>query len=342
MKRMLQTPFLLLILLLATTACEHKDLCEYHRDHAFRYHIKVLPAYRYVWEEGNKYDFEWEDNWPDHYIHYDSLRPCKPEGLRVVNYNKRGNNNIHNISADGGVVTLYEGLNDILFYNNDTEYIVFSRSENSASTRATTRTRTRATYNGSKYGNEGEATMTPPDILYANYYTDFEIEKVLDPHEVEVTMHPLVFTYKVRYEFAEGLEYVSMARGALTGMARSVLINTGETSLEGATLLYDCEVADYGVRALVNSFGVPGYPNENYPSRNEEPRHALNLELMLRNGGMVTFDFDVTDQVQAQPHGGVIVVKDIVVKPETGTHGSGAFDVEVNDWGEYEDIPLPL
>ena len=57
---------------------------------------------------------------------------------------------------------------------------------------------------------------------------------------------------------------------------------------------------------------------------------------------MVNFDFDVTDQVNAQPHGGVIVVKGIVIKEEDGVQGSGAFDVEVNDWGEYEDITLPL
>jgi hypothetical protein len=35
-------------------------------------------------------------------------------------------------------------------------------------------------------------------------------------------------------------------------------------------------------------------------------------------------------------------VSDIVVKKEDGMQGSGAFDVEVNEWGEYEDIVLPL
>ena len=333
---------LMFVLLMAATACEHKDLCMNHREHAFRYHIRVVPTYRYEWEERLKDGFDWEANWPAGYLDYESLRPRKPEGLRVVNTNIKGKSNTHNISADGGVVNLYEGINDILFYNNDTEYILFSRGEHSATTRATTRTRTRATYNSSEYANEGEETMTPPDILYGSFIPDYVPEKVLELVDVEVTMHPLVFTYKVRYEIAEGLEHVAMARGALSGMARSVLINTGETSIDGATLLYDCEMTDFGARALVNSFGVPGYPNGNYPSRQEEPRHALNLEVMLRNGALINFDFDVTDQVKEQPHGGVIVVKDIVVKPEEGSQGSGAFDVEVNDWGEYEDIILPL
>jgi hypothetical protein len=46
--------------------------------------------------------------------------------------------------------------------------------------------------------------------------------------------------------------------------------------------------------------------------------------------------------VNAQPHGGVIVVDGIVVKKEDGVQGSGAFDVVVDDWGPYEDIVLPL
>jgi hypothetical protein len=57
---------------------------------------------------------------------------------------------------------------------------------------------------------------------------------------------------------------------------------------------------------------------------------------------MVEFNFDVTDQVNNQPHGGVIVVKDIVIEENQGTQGSGSFDVEVDDWGPYEDVPLPL
>jgi hypothetical protein len=36
------------------------------------------------------------------------------------------------------------------------------------------------------------------------------------------------------------------------------------------------------------------------------------------------------------------VVKGIKISKDDGMSGSGAFDVEVGDWGEYEDITLPL
>ncbi len=325
------------------TSCVHKELCYHHRDHAHKYHVEIIADYRYDWEEwygGPK----WEENWPEGYMPYDDLRPGKPGGLRVVNYNLADSYNLHNISADGGVVNLYEGPNNILLYNNDTEYIIFSRHKegSKATTRATTRTRTRASYIGSKYTNPGEETMTPPDMLYANYISEYNPVKVVDPVPLEVTLQPLVYTYKVRYEFEKGLEYAAITRGALSGMARSVTMDTGETSVEAATLMYDCEITEYGARALVTTFGIPDFPNANYPTKTEDRKHGLNLEVLMRNGKTINFDFDVTDKVLAQPHGGVIVVSGIVIEDDLGTSGSGGFDVEVNDWGEYEDIVLPL
>ncbi len=357
MKRYLLNILLCLTIAANLTSCNHKDLCFDHREHAHKHHINIIADYRYDWEE-NYGGPNWQNAWPTYYLPYDGLRPTKPAGIRVVNYQDGVGSNIHNIGADGGVVTLFEGQNDILLYNNDTEYIVFNRSDDGsgATTRATTRTRTRATYMESEYAHPGEETMTAPDMLFANYLEDFEVEKLPHPLDVEVALQPLVFTYKIRYEFASGLEYVSLARGALSGMARSVQMNTGVTSDEGATILFDCEVVGknsndgneaeaglYGARAVVMSFGAPSFPNANYPTRTRsQGKHALNLEVMLTNGHLISFDFDVSDQVQAQPHGGVIVVKDIVIKPEEGTEGSGAFDVKVNEWGEWEDVTIPL
>lgn len=332
----------ILLLLVSLPACEHKDLCYNHSEHAHKYHINVIADYRYDWEEwyGGP---NWAVEWPSHYMDYDALRPQKPNGIRIINHNYEGLSDKHNIGADGGIVTLFEGSNDVLFYNNDTEYIIFQHSDNVASTRATTRKMSRASYSGNQYASSNEETMTPPDMLYANYYEDLYVKKQEHPVDITVTLQPLVYTYKIRYEFDEGLQFVAMARGALSGMARSVLLHNGNTSEEAATLLYDCEISDYGVRAIVNSFGVPNYPHGNYPSRGDaDIRHALNLEVLLRNGSMITLNFDVTDQVQAQPHGGVIVVDGIVIEEEDGTQGSGSFDVEVNDWGPYEDIELPL
>ena len=337
----------LLALLLVVTSCNHKDLCYHHREHAHKFHVEVMADYRCDWEECHGYT-DWSAFWPDSYIDYESLRPQEPKGLRVINYNEKSESNTHNIGANGGVVTLYEGPNDILFYNNDTEYILFQNLQDgdAATIRATTRTRTRATYKGSEYTDKDEPTMTPPDMLYANYVQDYVPEKSIDPVPFPITLHPLVYTYKIRYEFVEennGLQYVTSADGALSGMAKSVLMHTGETSDEGSTLLYnDCEITEWGVRAIVKSFGVPSFHRDNYVVRSDNPKNGLNLEVTLRNGNVVNFDFDVTEQVQNQPHGGVIVVTGIQIDEKDGTQGTGAFDVDVNGWEETEDIYLPL
>jgi hypothetical protein len=344
--------FIIAVLAIVTcaTSCVHKDLCEDHREHAHRYHINIIADYRYDWEE---HIFEeatdWEYRWPDNFsLAYDDLRPGKPDGLRVVNENEKGNKNTHNIGPDGGVVVLYEGLNNILLYNNDTEYILFSRS-GEATTRATTRTRTRAEFKPSTYAHEGENTLSPPDMLYANYIEAYLPEKVIEPTTFEVTLQPLVYTYKIRFEFKDGIEFVSRAEGALSGMAASVTLETGETSEESATILFDKGDIIYTnddktegyIRALVMSWGTPGFPHPNYPTRTDA-KHALTLDVRQRNNKVKTFEFDVTDQLLLQPHGGVIIVSDLEITKEEGQEGSGGFVPEVDEWGPTEDIELPL
>ncbi|MDO4759155.1 MAG: DUF5119 domain-containing protein [Rikenellaceae bacterium] len=341
----MRTIFPILAVVLFLSSCEHKDLCYNHDEHAHKYHIEVQATYRYEWEERCTDYTNWVTSWPEAYTPYDALRPTKPSGLRVINYDKYDTHHITNLEPDGGIVHLTEGANDLLFYNNDTEYIVFTDMNDFATTRATTRTRTRTTYDGNPFtlASEKEETVSPPDMLFGNFYAGYIPEKVQRPTVIPVTMHPLVFTYKIRFEFEYGLHYVSLARGALSGMARAVQLSTGTTSDEVATILFDCEMRDYGPFALVNSFGAPGYPNGNYATRGEGA-YALNLEVMLRNGKIVSFDIDVTKEVEAQPHGGVIVVKGLKISDEDGMEGSvgGGFDVDVNDWGEYEDIDIPL
>lgn len=334
---------LMLSMVAMLSSCIHKELCYTHRDHAHKYHVEVMAEYRHDWEEWYG-GVNWSENWPAEYGSYDELRPGLPNGLRVVNYKDRQEYNTRNLPYYGGVVGLYDGPNDLLFYNNDTEFILFIHKNNGskATTRATTRTRTRSTYFASEYSEENEETMTPPDMLYANYLEGYVPERVSVPTPLEVTLQPLVFTYLIRYEIEEGLEYAAITRGALTGMAQSVTMDTGDTSVESATLLYDCEITDFGAQAKVTSFGVPDFPNFNYPTRADPIKHGLNLEVMLRNGKILTFNFDVTDQVTAQPHGGVIEVGGIVINKDDATGGSGGFDVEVDDWGEYEDVILPI
>ena len=346
MKRNAMKYILLPAMLLAAYSCEHKELCFDHDEHAPKTEILVKATYQQEWEVPAQGGTDWE-SYPSFAqrfgFEYDSLRPAVPEGLRVQVYNDDGTNNVVNLEPEGGTMQMRPGEHSLLFYNNDTEYIVFDDMNSYASARATTRAVTRSTYLGSQYmDNAADNTVNQPDMLYGNYMESYTAVRQSETVELPVTMHPLVFTYVVRYEFSHGLEYVALARGALAGMAESVMLNTGRTSAEAATILFDCTLQPYGAQACVRSFGVPDYPNALYKTRAATRTYALNLEVRLNNGQMKTFDFDVTDQVAAQPEGGVIVVKDIEITDEEGQAGGSGFDVTVDGWGEFEDIELTL
>lgn len=331
-------PACVLSSLLCLQSCDHKDV---YLGGVTSGNTDVEAEYELDWEQPYDGRTDWETDWPAEFgISYESLRPLPPEGLRVVAYNEDGSVNQTNIPAGGGEINLRSGYNSLLFYNNDTEYIVFSGLDRYATATATTRTRVRSTYMGNPFAPSvtEENTVNPPDMLYGHYIDSYYAVRSADNTKLPVTMHPLVFTYLVRYEFKSGLEHVVLARGALSGMAASVSLCNGHTSAETATVLYDCSVQpSYGVEARVHSFGVPDFPNDSYTRGGD--KYGLNLEVRLTNGNILSFDFDVTDQVEAQPHGGVIVVKDIEI-PDDAASGGSAFDVDVTGWGEYHDIEI--
>lgn len=331
-------------MLMLLSSCEHKDLCFDHDPHAPKSEVRIEAEYEKEWQYTYEGSTDWKNypTWQESFgMEYDALRPGIPDGLRMQVYNADGSDEIVNIAPEGEVVYMRPGEHSLLFYNNDTEYIVFDEMQSFASAKATTRTRTRSSYLGNSYmDTNDENTVNQPDMLYGSYMESYVAERSTETDVIPVTMHPLVFTYLVRYEFSHGLKYVAMARGTLAGMAASVYLNSGRTSAEDATVLYDCTLQDFGVQSLVRSFGIPDFPNEHYTRTIRS--YALNLEVRLKNGNLKSFDFDVTDQVAAQPQGGVIVVSGIEIPDEEGMEGGSGFDVDVDGWGEFEDIELPF
>lgn len=335
-------PPLLAALLFVAVGCDHKELCFDHLDHEERYSVGYRIDWQQEWQYSSADGVDWQADWwqYDFGMAYDDLRPGKPSGVKVQVYTNGRDNDVCNIAADGGIVGMPPGEHQILFYNNNTEYIVFNDISSLAEATATTRTRTRATYIGNALleNTKQEKTVNPPDFLFGHYVESYHAEKSLVPPQVRVSMKPLVFRYLVRYRFEQGLQYVAMGRGALAGMAASVYLTDGHTGVESATVLYDCELKPWGIEAVVNTFGVPNYPNPDYSRSGVS--YGLNLEVMLTNGRMLNFDFDITAQIARQPRGGVIEVEGIKIPDELGQEGGGSFDVDVEGWGEFEDVVI--
>lgn len=331
--------------LTALTSCEYKPLCYDHPDHALTYRSEVAASYDLLWEIAVTGGTDWSCNWPAGlgYATYRELLPARPEGIRAVIYNEDGTTKTDNIDAAGGIISMSGGQHAIIFYNNDTEHILIDNIGESLSAQAATRSRTRATYRSNPvYGPKrtDEYTVTPPDPLFAHYVPDYEQKKTLEPEKIQIRMKPLVYSYVIKYNFEHGLKYVGLARGAIAGMARSVYLYDGHTGSEIATFLFDAEIADDGVKAFVHTFGVPDYPNDYYTRT--DAKYALNLEVRLFNGKMLQFNFDITDQIKRQPHGGVITVGGIKISDEDGKENGGSFDIDVDGWGEWNDLNIDM
>ena len=320
------------------SSCMH-DLCYNHDEHSSAVRVDTRFSWELEWERN--FSVDWEEIWKDHWNPtYDELRPRQATGVRAKLWHESGRTDERHLPAQGGRLPMSEGTNEILFYNNDTEYIVYDGLVASSTAIATTRPLPRGSF---KALHEGERTVNQPDMLYANYLEAYEAHVTFEPDLLPVTLHPLVYTYLVRYKFVEGLQYVALARGALAGMAESVYLSDGHTGDAAATVMYDGTVEDFGVEARVRCFGVPNYPGDHYTRGDGSPAHiALNLEVRMYNGKFKTFEFDVTEQVLSQPRGGIIIVDDLAITADEGGGGGGGFDVDVDGWGEQIDIPLPL
>ena len=330
---------ILFVMMAMLTSCRN-ELC-YNHYHA----VKVELSWERVWErdygmalaarwDAGKYGFE-----------YSAMNPALPEWVNLVKFNGDGSPKDNFLTIKGGEVHIENsGEESFLLYNGDTEYIVLEDMASLTDARATTTSRSRSSLQYLQSLAPNTRTANPPDLLYAAYVDKLPSVDLHQTLKMPIKMQPLVYTYIIRYEFEYGLQHVAIARGAIGGMAESVYLRNGVTSDETAILLYDCFLTDYGCEAHVRSFGVPSFPDEYYGKArkpgNDTPV-AVNLEVRLKSGKYMEFNFDVSDQIKNQPRGGVINIKGIHIEDEENKVDAG-FDVDVSSWDDPVNIELPM
>lgn len=343
-------PICLLTVSLFATSCKHTSLAD--MDAVFTKRMLVKATYETEWNypiEGGidwKNDPDWEDTF---HFPYELLTPSLPDGLRVQLYLQDNKASIFNIDSQGGEIPFTNGCQSLLFYNNNTEFIVFDGLQSLKLASATTGTRSEA---GHQAGVDIEDLLgnikNSPDLLFSQYIESFVGREHPDTETLSVTLRPLVFSYLIQFEFIKGLERIERAAGSLTGMAESVSMTNFQTSKETARLLFQCTPRSFAVQALIKSFGLPNYPGPTTSgpipvAANSTQSNQLELEIELFNGTKQCFHFDVTDQLARQPYGGVIRITGIEIdeKKATSTPNSG-FDAHVTEWGDTEEIIFPL
>ena len=304
-------------------------------------------AWEQEWERdyGMNHAADWDSSL--HGFDYEDLRPECPEWVNMVISKPDGTSAEKHMTPQGGKIMVdVDAQQSYLLYNGDTEYIKLSdvASFTDARATATSRSRSGITYINDKYPDV--RSTNPPDVLYSACIENMPSLGIHEHKSISVKMQTLVFTYIIRYEFDYGWEYVSLARGAIGGMAESVYLRDGRTSETSSIILFDCDVKDFGCEAHVRSFGVPAFPDQYYGRAEEETSdrpYTLNLEVLLKNGKTIEFNYDIADQLKNQPRGGVITLKGLRIEDEQGEerYDSG-FQVDVSDWPNHDIIDLPI
>ncbi|MDE5869137.1 MAG: DUF5119 domain-containing protein [Muribaculaceae bacterium] len=330
----------LLFLLTLMTACERTELCY---DHFPTLNLDL--GWEQEWERdyGMNHAGAWDAEL--HGFRYEDMRPERPEWVNMVINMPDGTTSEKYLSADGSKVDVPFGEGQsYLLYNGDTEYIMLYDMASLTEARATATSRSRPGLSYISERHPGDRSTNSPDVLFACYIKEAPSLGIHEHVSLGVNMQPLVYTYIIRYEFDYGLEHVALARGALGGMAESVYLRDGRTSDKTSVILYDCDVKSYGCEAHIRSFGAPGFPDKYYGrAESEVPDlpYTLNLEILLKNGKSVEFNYDIADQIKKQPRGGVITIKGVRIEDQIGSSDSG-FNVDVTDWPDHDVIDLPI
>lgn len=337
MKRTILSKFVpAVIVALTFSSCHHKDLCYLHSHNT---KIKVV--------------YDWS-NEPD----------ANPAGMCAFFYkaDNSKSNRFDFPGAKGGEIELPAGIYKIITYNNDTEAVQMSATDNFDNHRAFTRT---GDILEPMYGNgvtstaradNDERVVITPDQLWGCSVTDITItehgesyvhessgsrdgsdsDNESDSGDQIITLkpHDMLCHYSYEVRNVKNIRHISSISGAISGMAGAMNLSTEELDTEPVTLPVGARtnVADNTVTGNFLTFG--------HNQANSKP-HKMSFYVVMDDGSKYSFknaaNLDVTQQVDNAPdRRHVHIIIDGLDVPEPGETGEG-FNPSIDDWGVIEE-----
>lgn len=337
---------MILITALTLASCDHKDLWVIDETGIDGYKVKLdylLEWHRpYTATASDSTWLGWIDNWPDDIAYNpDSLEPSRPRYCRMIVENGT-RQKMTIFDGDSGVASSLTAGMQMLFYNVDTEYIVYSHKDNlstlTASTNVSDGILTAVVDTIDSLQNE--AVYKQPDVVFSSDIVRFS-DSIMVDNTIHVVLHPLVWSYVVDVRIGENLSNVSRAYGYMTRLAKSVKVAEHATNDDTMTVGFAMDINSTGVSAIVKSFGIPRY-NPHSPTLPPAPGCRLIVILTLDNGKKVVQEWNIDNQILAQPAGGLIAPGQMTIPKEALEGGSAGFDVNVEGWGKEHNLDLKL
>lgn len=378
MRMLLYISTSLLLLLTMLISCEHRTPLHLHSDGHVQFDmpdVQVDINVMWTYELGYDWKAEWTYGWDDEDIQaMGELGYTEPESFDLRRYYlgaepHQSHNSVERFVVDGKMFrTKYNfGYYDMLIWNRvNTHDMVQSLVFDEATTLDSVMAFTNISMHSARYQAPSyNYAFNQPEELFAGYERDIHITDVLadydhfDPetqtYYKKLSMHLMPVTYiyltQVRLHHNKGKIVGTQGEANLSGMARSVTLNSGIAGKDAVSVHYnirlknDCVIKQTGEKVDIVggrclTFGIPNQ-NSSRVTRAEDVRdrlrHYMDVHVMFYNGMDSTMVFDVTDQVRRRYRGGVITIDlDMDTVPVPQRPGGSAFDAVVKDFDEND------
>ena len=378
---------------IAMTSCQREPMLYLHEESkdatmdlpAVNIELSSIWDYRIDYDVDYDWRTEWKYGWDatDESL-FGKLGYTEPTAFDVRRYftgdvpkGKHSSPYKHTISGTSLFATYDYGYWDILAWNDiDTPDGVQSvRIDEECSYDEVTANTGETMMAAPHYSKVFTRSFYQPEELFSGYEQGIEINKNLDGftfdadrncwvRTLKMNLQPVTYIYLVQVILhnnnRSGRIITSIDGNAnLSGMARSVTLNTGITGSDAITVNFDTRMkkdvalsdgtlADI-IGGKVLTFGIPKINPISLNTRSYKEslqqvgtadlnnRHYVDLTMQFSNGMDSTFVFDVTNQVRKLYRGGVITIElDMDHIPVPVRPGGSGFDAVVKDFEEKE------
>lgn len=366
----------------ALTACERKPYLHLHYGSEIETQLPIVELqfdvfWDYTTEVGTGYN--WQDEWyygwdgTDQSI-FGNIGYTKPEVFNIRRYFTGNEAYGAHMSVLSDMVHGYSytstynwGFWDILAWNDITtidgvQSIVFDEATTMEYvTASTNQTSSSVRYQAPRYTR----SFYQPEALFSAYAQAVEINKNLDGFvydeergawvkSIDMLLEPITYIYLTQVILHHNNGKVTGVDGVsnLSGMARSVNVNTGVAGADPITVSYNVrfkknltmkseKVDIIGGRLL--TFGMCNVNGSRVGKTSDGSRaatrvddgmrHYMDVKMVFNNGKDSTMVFDVTEQVRKRYKGGVLTVElDMDTIPVPQVSGGSGFDAVVKDF----------
>ena len=384
----------LLLICLALSSCEREPALHLHKDGAdittdipaIDFELKVLWDYYFSYDEVYDWQAEWVYGWDENDEQlFGPIGYVEPTAFDIRRYftkdEKFGKHSApykHYIEGNTLSAKYDYGFWDFLAWNDikTSDGVQSIRIDETTTydyvTAYTGQTMNAARYNAPMYNH----SFYQPEALFSGYEAGIEVNRNLDGFvfdeerncwvkHLDMQLQPVTYIYLLQVilhnnRYGGGRKVTSIDGNAnLSGMSRSVSLNTGITDPDAITVYYNMrmkfdkttknnESVDV-IGGKVLTFGIPNLNpyklnNREYKESlakvnvaDKDNRHYVDVKMLFVNGMDSTLVFDVTDQVRRLYRGGVITVElDMDKVPLPYRSGGSGFDAVVKDFEEKE------